>query len=224
MATVVLGLLGVIGNPNRPWVWAIAAVCAAVVVLIEFIRWRSEGTILNRLGRRYEDIVGSILRLIADLSDLTGRRFDLWVVDLYLPRRSFGVFRRASVGNLKRSMSIALTDVRPVPGELTLEHGVFGRCFIECRPKIWWDIRLVPSSDENDWHRLDEGENQDIRSWCGVVSANPVSNHLGTSCRGVLLIHAKDDAEIVTKVLSALLEPEGRRRVAAACRQIHSQL
>ena len=88
-ATAVLALLGVIGNPNRPLVWVLAAVCALVVVLIELVRWRQDGIISNSLGKRYEEIVASVWRLIADLSDLTGRRFDLWVVDLYLPRTSF---------------------------------------------------------------------------------------------------------------------------------------
>ena len=111
------------------------------------------------------------------------------------------------------------------PGELTLEHRVVGRCFTECRPRLWWNIQLAaPSSDENDWHRLCAIDNDDLQSWCGVVSANPVSDSLGENCRGVLAIHAKDDAEIVTTVLGALRESEGRRRVTAACRQIHSQL
>ena len=224
VATAALALLGVLGNPDLPWVWIVAGVCACAVVLIEVVKWREERNLSNRLGRRYEDVVGRVLRLIADLADLTAREFDLWVVDLYLPRTSFGVFREARTDKLERSLSIGLTDVRTVPGELTLEDRVFGACFKECRPRLWWDIELTPSSEENDWHRLGETDNRQLRSWCGVVSANPVSSNLGTDCRGVLVVHARHDAEIVTKVLTALRHSEGRRRMAAACRDIHSQL
>ena len=48
--------------------------------------------------------------------------------------------------------------------------------------------------------------------------------NLGRDCRGLLVIHAKRDAEIVTKALGALTEPEGKRRIATACVDIHNHL
>ena len=224
VATVTLAFLGVIGNPSQPLVWGIASVCAVVVVLLEVVRWRQERNISNRLGKKYEEIVGSVLRLIADLANLTAYEFGLWVIDLYVPRTSFIASRRACTTRLERSLSIALTDVRPVPGEFALGDPLFGHCFTTSRPRLWWNIHLKESSDDNDWCRLGEADNNQLRRWYGVVSANPVSNSLGMDCRGLLVIHAGDDAEIVTKVLGALRQPEGQRRVTAACRHIHSQL
>ena len=224
VATATLALLGVQGNRDNLWVWMLAGLCACVVVLIEILRWRHERNLSSKLGRRYEEVVGRVLQLIADLSDLTGREFDLWVVDVYLPRRSFGVLGRARTVTLERSLSIGLTDVRTVPGKVTLEDAIFGACFRECQAKLWWDIELTPSSEENDWRRVAETDNMRLRNLYGVVSANPVSSRLGSDCRGLLVVHARHDAEIVTKVLSALRQSEGRRRVAAACWDIHSQL
>ena len=58
----------------------------------------------------------------------------------------------------------------------------------------------------------------------GVISVNPVVDNLGQECRGLLVVHAKRDAEIVTKVLGALQQPEGKRRMAAACVDLHGYL
>ena len=219
-ATAVLAFLGVIGNPDQPLVWVIAGVCAIVVIIVAILRLRKQGIVRDK----YEELSGSILRLIADLANLTGRRFDLWVVDLYLPKTSLYAHRRVWGRSLRRSLSIALTDFRTVPGEFSLEHAVFGRCFTEGHPKLWWNAQLVSSAEENEWDGLGGADNDDLQSWCGVASANPVLSRIGTSCRGVLVIHTKSDAEIVTTVLGALRETEGRRLVTAACHQIHSLL
>ena len=224
VATVTLAFLGVIGSPDQELVWVIASVCAVVVVLVEVVRRRQEKKMSNRLGKRYEEIVGSVLHLIADLADLTAHEFGLWVIDLYVPRTSFIASRRACTTRLERSLSIALTDVRTVPGEFALGHPLFGCCFTTIRPRLWWNIHLKESSDDNEWCKLDEADNNQLRRSYGAVSANPVSNRLGMDCRGLLVIHAGDDAEIVTKVLGALRAPEGQRRVTAACRHIHGQL
>lgn len=217
LATATLGFLGVIGNPDQIWVWILAFICAFVIV---WKNWSKS----NRLGQSYGFVLGRVLSLIADLSSLAGSRFDLWAVDLYLPRNSFTVFPPTRICKLELALHIALTDVRTVPNKIEIDHVFFGRCFTEGRSALWWNPTLAPTSEENGWERLDDSDNNQIRTEYGVISINPVIDNLREDCRGLLVIHAARDAEIVTKVLSVLTQPEGKRRVAAACVDIHNYL
>ena len=224
VATVALAFLGVIGNPDQLWVWIAASLCVVVILLFEIISYRRTQHGRNRLGRSYEAVLGKILSLVADLSDLTAREFDLWVVDLYLPLHPPIMSFQTRARKLELSLHIALTDVRTVRSEVDLEHPFFGRCFTECRSDIWWDVALTPTTEENRWGGLDFRDNDNIRTEYGVVSVNPVVNGLGRDCRGLLMVHARRDAEAVTKVLGALRQSEGKRRIAAACIDIHNYL
>lgn len=223
VATVILAFLGVIGSLGWPWVWILALGCCVVIVLHELMINRWERSRSNRLGRSHGIILDRVLTLIADLSDLTAREFDLWVVDLYLPQRS-SILSRKHVRKLELSLHIALTDVRNVSNKIDLDHDFFGPCFNEHRSELWWDVALAPSSEENCWERLDDSNNDHIRKEYGVISVNPVIDNLREDCRGLLVVHAARDAEIVTKVLGALTHPEGKRRVATACVGIHNYL
>lgn len=224
VATIILALLGVIGNRDRLWVWILAIVCALVVIAFEFVRSRTEKITASQLVPNYEVVLGRVLRLIADLSDLTAREFDLWMVDLYLPVQSFSLSRQKRIRKLRRSLSIALTDVRTVPREFSMNHTFVGPCFTDCVPGFWWNIDLAETADDNQWHKLEIDDNSRLVEKYGVLSVNPVLNNLGTDCRGLLIIHAKGEPVTVTKVLGALRQSEGKRRVTAACRDIHSQL
>ena len=219
-----LTYLGVIATHEEIWVRVLASVFFVIIFLLELFSYRRERAKLNRLGVNHEFVLGRVMRLIADLSNLAARGFDLWVVDLYLPRRSFCCFPPRRVCKLELSLHIALTDVREVPSKIELDHVLFGRCFLERSSDLWWDGTLAPSSKENRWDQLDEGDNDKIRSVYGVISANPVIDNLREDCCGLLVVHAKQDPEVVTKVLSALTEPEGKRRIAAACVDIHNEL
>ncbi len=219
LATATLGFLGVIGNPNHIWVWILAVLCVIAIVLLEFKK-----NSYNRLGRSYENVLGRVLALIADLSSLAGKRFDLWVVDLYLPRSSFTVFPPKRIRRLEQALHLALTDVRTVPNRIETDHVFFGRCFTEGRSAFWWDPTLAPTSEENHWGRLDISDNGQIRTEYGIIRVNPVIDNLREDCRGLLVIHAAQDAEIVTKVLSVLTQSEGKRQVAAACVDIYNYL
>ena len=223
VATATLAFLGVVASFGWPGLWILALACAALLILQELMIHRCEGRRSNRLGQSHGIILDRVLTLIADLSDLTAREFDLWVVDLYLPSRS-SVLYRAHVCRLELSLHIALTDVRSVSNRIDLDHAFFGPCFNEHRSELWWDVALAPSSEENYWERLDDTNNDHIRTEYGVVSASPIIDNLREDCRGLLVVHAAPDAETVTKVLGALMQPEGRRRVAAACVDIQNHL
>ena len=226
-ATVGLAIAGLFGDSNRPWAWILGL--ASFIVLHAFVSWRRERSSSSRLGRKYGDIQGRVLRLISDLSDLTAREFDLWMVDLYLPRSSLILSARSPFlvkQTLVRELSLAFTDVRTVPLEIELSHELFGPCFVQSQPGLWWDGGLAQMriEEDNRWDDLDDLVNSEIKKTYGAISVNPLVDMLGRHCLGLLVIHTKRDSETATKALGALAQSEGMRRLAGACRDIHGQL
>ena len=227
IATVGLTLAGLTGNLDRRWPWILGLAC--FIVLHSIVNWLRERSTSGRLGRNSEIVQRRVWRLISDLSDLTAREFDLWMVDLYLPQTSMGFstsFPFVSKKKLVRKFSLALTDVRPLPPEMELNHMFFGPCFSNAQPRIWWDVNLVGSSigDDNWWYHLDKVVNDKLREMFGAIRVNPIVDSLGKQCQGLLIVHTKSDAEVATKALGALTQSEGIRRLAGACEDIHSQI
>ena len=226
-ATVGLAIAGSVGDSSRPWAWIFGL--AGFIVLHAIIGWFRDRKFSNRVRQNYEEIQTRVLHLISDLSNLTAREFDLWMVDLYLPQSFFTLSTRSPFfrnQKLVRELSIALTDVRTVPLEIDMNHELFGSCFSYSRPGLWWDQTLAQThiADGNLWHDLDEEVNNELRRTYGIVSVNPLVDALGRHCLGLLVVHTRRDSEVATKALGALAEPEGVRRLVGACRDIHSQL
>ena len=69
---------------GRGWAWIIA--CAIFFVLHATVGWMRERSIVARLGVNYRDVLRRTLHLIADLADLSAGGYDLWMIELYLPR------------------------------------------------------------------------------------------------------------------------------------------
>ena len=224
LATLGLSIAGWWGNPERPWKWIIGL--AAFIIFHEVGNFVREKSISSQLGRNREIVQRRVLRLISDLSDLTAREFDIWMVDLYLPRRSFSLFDRPHVVvKLVRELSMSLTDVRNVPPYFRTDDELFGRSFLQSRPKLWWDGDLTNSSlGENLCHRLDEVANRRLQETYGVISVNPIVDDLGKDCRGIVVVHTKRDSEIATKALGALTQATGARRLAEASHDIHKNI
>ena len=213
VATLALTVAELIGTADRPWNW-IVGICIFILIH-EIVNWRIEKNISNRLKRNYESIQRRVLRLIADLADLTANEYDLWMVDLYVPRSS----------KLVRELSIALTDVRIPLHEIQLNHELFGRCFKEPREGLWWNIELVPQSeDRNSWNKLSPLVNYELKQIYGAISVYPIVNSLGKNCLGLLVVHTGCDSETATKALGALTHPMGIRRLAETCHDIHDQM
>ena len=223
-ATAGLAIAGLVGNSDRPWIWILGF--AIFMVTHEFVNFRRERNISNRLGRKYEIVQRRMLRLISDLSDLTAREFDLWVIDLYLPPSSFTPSARPHVAfELTRELSLALTDARAVPPDIRSDHALFGRCFGESCSGLWWDVGLKMSSSGNNlWDTFHETVNSQLQKTYGVISVNPVVDDLGKNCRGLLVVHTNRDPVIATKALGVLTEPQGIRRLAEACHDIHREI
>ena len=227
IATVGLTLVGLTGNLDRPWSWILGLAC--FIVLHSIVNWLRERSISGRLDRNYEIVQRRVLRLIADLSDITAGEFDLWMVDLYLPRTSFALSTCVpfvTKKKLVRELSLALTDVRTVPLEIELTHIFFGPCFDKAQPGIWWNVALVESSigDNNRWHELDDVVNDELGDTFGTISVNPIVDGLGKDCRGLLVVHTRLDSEVATKALGVLTQLKGMRCLAGACHDIHSQM
>ena len=223
IATVGLTVLSFVQSQDRPWFLII--LIAAFIVVHESVNWLRDKRAAVELGPNYQVIQGRVLRLIADLADLTAGGFDLWMIDLYLTSQTAGVLGRFWNGaNLTRSLSVALTDVRSVPLEIEMDHELFGVCFSQSSRALWWDTDLADPSPGNAWHRTSPSTNSELSSTYGVISVNPVVDHLGRNCRGLLVVHAKRDSVVVRKVVGALREGEGQRRLEAACQDIHFQV
>ena len=224
VATIGLTISLSIGNSNLPWPWILSF--AAIIVVHEIgtcLRGRRSS---NRLELQYETVHGRVLRLIADLAELAGGKFDLWVVDIYLPGPllSFLTGRR-SVVTLVRELSLGLTDVRDVPLKVSANEGLFSVSFAESSRQLWWNSELAPSSSgENQWNKLSEVENNKLSVNYGAVSVNPIVDHLRKKCIGLLVIHVKPDAEIVTTAVGVFTASAGERRLVEACNDIHKEL
>ena len=158
-ATVVLALVGGVRHTDDPWVLVVAGVCAAAVVVFECVVWRQEASAESVLGNNYEIVLSRVLSLISDLADLTAREFDLWVVDLYLPRRALLGFVGRRVQGLHLAIHVSLTDVRAVPSRVGRSECV-GQCYWDGQAKLWWNIEWGGSVDENCWRSLSEDDNR----------------------------------------------------------------
>ena len=221
VATVALPVLGFAAERTTIGVWVGIGLCVLVILAPEFSgdRWRGEST------TEYKAVLGRALNLLADLGNLTGGKCDRWVVDLYLPRRSYLTWRPTRHGNLRLAVRVALTGAPAQVTEVREDEPVIGKCYANGRRVLWWDAALAPSTEENCWHSLDESVNaQFARSDYGVMSVHPVTNNVGAERRGVLVVHAEHDAEVTTNVLGALQQQEGKRRIATACEDIFNHL
>lgn len=225
LAVVVLGVLGVAGAEDGSGLLALAVPFALVAVALEFLSARWEGRSTSPLGVKHEAVLGRALTLIADLAQLAGREYGLWVVDLYVPQYTFFSWSTGRPKTLGLAVHLALIDTRAVLSRVEVEEPFAGSVFSARRPSYWWDETLAPSGAENSWEELDEESRRVFgEEGYGLISAHPVMNNLGTDCRGVLVVHVRRDAEAATQALSVLLQEEGKRRVAEACRDIFNQL
>ena len=224
---VLLAFSSLTGRSNWPWLW-IGGLSAFIVIhsIVGSVRERS---IVNRLGRNYEGILRRTLHLVSDLAELTGGRFDLWMVDLYLPRYSWkisGEWPFVLKKKLVRTLSVSLTDVSKAPVTIDLNHDLFGPCFSQSKSRLWWDINLAElnGARQNHWRRLGDPINTKLRTMFGAISIQPVVDSVGNDCRGLLIVHTVNDSEIATKALSGLTQSRGRRHLAGAREGIHVHL
>ena len=216
IAAVMLAIIPVTSKAPR---WWLLIALGGFIVLSEVFSTRIE----NVRSTRIQKIQRRALRVIADLASVAGERYDFWVVDIYLPgwswSRSKGIRRE-----LKRTLSLTLTDVQNVPTEVSIaEANPLARCYRTRQQLLWADSKLnaAPSAEDS---CLSSEHNDQLSGTYGAVSVNPLVNETGHNCRGILLVHTKPDPELVTTAFGILNSSLGRRHVAEACHDIHGDL
>ena len=238
VATVGLALVGLGGDAlksgqlrdivedNRPWVMI---VLASFLIVHSYKNWRREKAHSRRLAGDIESIQSNVLHLISDLSELVGKQYHLWVVDLYIKQSITSWSHRWPfvIGKiLEKKLSVSLNDVSDMPARISREDELFGEFISEIDPKVWWDCELVETyvDIQNAAANLSELANNNLKKRYGVVKIWPITDDLKNDCKGVLVIHAKRDAEAATAALGVLAGGQGDRLCFRAIQNIHGQL
>lgn len=199
-----------------PW-WLLTAL-GAFIFGSEFISARVD----KSRSRRLQSIQHRALRVIADLASGTADRYDLWVVDMYLPELGWS-YSRGIRKRLVRALSLSLTDVQRVPPEIEIsDSNPLARCYSETEQLTWWDPALKPMAEDDDSHPCEVHD--ELKDTYGAVSVNPIVNNTGHDCRGILVVHTKPDPELVTTAVGILNSSRGRRHISESCHDIHGHL
>ena len=215
LAAVTLAVIPVAQIAPPAW---LLITLGAFIFLSEFISARVE----KSRSRTMQSIQQRALRVIADLASATASPHDLLVVDVYLPELGLSLSRGVRK-RLVRALTLTLTDVQHVPPEIELsDSSPLARCYSDAEKLIWWDRELNPVLEGN---RGDPHEAHDeLKHTYGAVSVNPIVNNTGHDCRGILVVHTKPDAELVTTAVGVLDSSRGRRHISDSCHDIHGYL
>lgn len=209
-------------------IWVV--LCSVFIVVHAFVGWVRERGVVWRLGANYRDVLRRVLHLLSDLGNLSANGYDLWMIEVYLPKYVWvgmaANWRPGLQRALVRELSVSVGGASEPPHKFALTHQLFGRCFRRGRSELWWDRSLTDSSlnGVNSPAELDEKTYTELERTFGVVSVHPIVDAVGKDCEGLIVIHVGRDSEAATKVLGALTQQEGRRRILGACNDIHSYI
>ena len=223
-AAVLILTIASVATSNGRWLWIVPA--AVFVFAHTIVRTRREQSVTERLGRDYDRIQHRVLRMVADLADLAGEKYELWMVDLYLPvnswkgKRERWWIRRET--ELSRELSVSLLDTRPQPTTVSLSHTPHGDCYTKSDRLLWCSreidtghppvgVRAVSFSDA-------------LESSYGILLLAPLVDQLGKHCRGVMAVHVAPEAEAALQARGALTSTRGLRSVQDACTEINGFL
>lgn len=226
IATVTLAIASAVGGSDRPWFWIVLS--AGFIIVHTAVSAVRRQSIVRRLGRDYDRVQRRAVQVVADLGQLAADNFDLWMIDLYLPRWRFRVKKNwpfiARKRELSRQLSISLIDARPQPPTVDAVTGPHGQCFSVPVPLVWFNEEGHKQSIDNAWGSFDQQMNADLGKVYGVLSVSPLVDQLGKNCVGVLAIHVEPDAEKALRARGALRSAEGRRRINNACVELNGLL
>ena len=239
LATVALAILSSVGDPRKSWTWENAFGddrpwefifgLAIFLVAHSWVSWRREQKRIRRLASNREVIQSTVLHLISDLSNLAGRNYDLWMVDLYFKKTVWRLtlrcpFLRCIV--LERDSSISISDVTKLPGLIDTADALFGYCVRESEAKIWWNPNLAQTTlpAHNSMDDLQESANDALNNQCGVIKVWPIADHKRLTCSGILVVHARPETAAATTALGALVGGGADRYLARASTEIYNHL
>ena len=220
IATVAFAILGFLDDDKRPLL--VVIVIAMFIIVHGAVAHARDRSVVRRLGRNYDAVQHRSVQIVSDLGKLTGNKYDLWMIELYLPRYRwrFPVPER----RLSRELSVSLVEVSSQPKELSLNSKLHGKCFSSANAIIWFDqADLGEPTDEtersvtNEWGQLTVDENGRIACQFGVVTVAPLVDYLGRDCLGVLVVHVRPERTKALSARGAILSSEGRQRIHNAC-------
>ena len=239
VASVALAIFGLVGDTKRPWSWEDAFAnnrpwgwifsLAAFLVLHSGVNWRREREKARRIAGNRQMVQSNLLHLISDLSGLAGRKYDLWIVDMYVERTIWclvGQWPYFRKGVLDREVSLSLSDVTTLPGRIEICDNLFGGCFDSRVPKIWWDpdVAQTALSASNCLNDLDDSENATLTARSGVIKIWPIADQGRLGCSGIVVVHANRNTAVATNVLGVLVGAEADRLLARSSENIYNQL
>lgn len=224
-ATVLLALAGAAGADAPHWELLMGS--ASFIIIHTSVNAHRDRSIVRRLGLGYDLVQVTMIGILYDLGRLAADRFDLWTVDLYLPRWRWSLgLRRPFVHRrrvLARQLSVALVQGRHQPPVVDGAAGLHGTSFSRERPLLWYESSLALPS-ENAADSLPHAVNEELLHDYGVLSVYPLLDQVGNRCKGVLAVHVSPDADTSLRAVGALDSPEGRHRIHRACVEIHRHL
>ena len=237
-ATVGMALVGLSGEVLEPgWLHdtldknriLMLIILALFLIVHSYTNWRREKAQSRGLIGNFENINNNVLHLISDLAELVGRQYHYWVVDLYIEQTKFLCSRRWPffIGKvLEKKLSVALSEVSAMPLRITQEDDLLGGLVAENEPAIWWDQELTQTQWDikNAEAHLPESTNERLKEKYGVIKVWPITDDLGSHCKGMLVIHAKREAEAATAALGVLAGAQGDRLCFRAGQNIHGEL
>lgn len=207
------------------WWWIIPS--AAFIFIHTVVRAVRERTVAARLGTEYDKILHRLLRLVADLSELAGDKYELWMVDLYLPvhkwhfkRGRWWVHRHSE---LSRELSISLLDSRPQPATVDITATPHGDCYNGSAPHLWSTPRPHEAGSSPPGF-IPVPATEELERNYGILLLAPLIDLLGKNCRGVMAIHVAPEADAVLQAHGALTSARGLRSVQDACSEINGFL
>lgn len=226
IASVTLTISTAIGGPqSRLWIFG----STVFIVVHTIVNWTRDQNVVRRLGRDHDRVQRRVLDLVSDLGQIAANKYDLWMIDLYLPRwryrpkKTWPLVER-QLRDLSRQLSISLLDARPQPPTIEGQDWPHGKCFYETSPLIWFIEDGFGGSADNAWTRFDNETNARLAEEYGALSVAPLVDSLGKNCLGILAIHVEPDREKVLLALGALRSSQGKHRINNACIELNGLL
>lgn len=224
-AVLILSLASAATGDNRWW-WITPA--AIFVFAHTIVRAVSDQSVTQRLGQDYDRVLHRVLRLVADLADLAGEKYELWMVDLYLPSNSWHLRRQRwwlhRTTALSRELSISLADSRPQPPAVSLSGTPHGDCYTRAHRLMWRTSAVSEGNLPAGVAAVSDDGSVMLENGYGVLLLAPLVDQLGKHCNGIMAIHVGPDTESALQARGVLTSARGLRKIEDACTEINGFL
>lgn len=206
--------------------WPLIIGSAAFLIVHTIVNTAHDKNIVRRLGKNYDRVQRRVTQLLSDLGQLS--RFDIWMIDIYLPVWRWSFSQKPLFLNrnrvLSRQLSVSLIDSLHQPPLVDSSSGPYLQSFEETRPLFWFD------KEQHEDHPAEASlafygmEKPDLRNTYGVLSVFPLVDQLNKNCTGILAIHVKPEQDTTLTALGVLQTEQGRYRISNACVELNGLL